>query len=191
MTSTFRSPFYFLVKPLKGKRYSNTVDIAGIELISSVDEEDHRFSNRFAEVIATPIGYDGDIDVGDTMVVHHNVFKYYYDMSGMKRSGRSWLFGDVFFVDFDQFFLYKKPGGEWKTHSKYCFVKPLEEPLVGEVVYSNIQLDEVGISEGDVISYQPDSEYEFRFDEGILYRMFTNNIAIKLNNGSEEVKCST
>ena len=51
-----KSPFYFIVKPLKGRRYDNTREIGGIEFVVSTSEEDHMFSNRYAEVIELPIG---------------------------------------------------------------------------------------------------------------------------------------
>ena len=63
-----RSPNQFIVKPLNGKRYDNTKKVGGIDLIVSTSEEDHKFSNRYAEVIALPISYKGDIKVGDTLL---------------------------------------------------------------------------------------------------------------------------
>ena len=33
-----KSPFNFIVKPLKGKRYDNTKEIAGLELVVSTSE---------------------------------------------------------------------------------------------------------------------------------------------------------
>ena len=102
-----QSPHYFIVKPLKGKRYDNTKSYGDKELIISVSEEDHTVANRFAKVINLPIGYTGDISIGDTVLVHHNVFKYYNDIYGRQKSGRSWLKDDLFLVDEFQFFLYK------------------------------------------------------------------------------------
>ena len=32
---------------------------------------------------------------------------------------------------------------------------------------------------GDKVSFQPNSEYEFKIDEEKLYRMYTNNITLK------------
>ena len=52
-----RSPFYFIVKPMNGKRYNNTKDIGGVDLIVSTSEEDHKFSNRYGEVVELPLGY--------------------------------------------------------------------------------------------------------------------------------------
>ena len=71
-----QSPFDFIVKPVNGKRYDNTKEVGGIELIVSTSEEDYRFSNRYAEVIEVPLRYKGPIAKGDTLLVHHNAFKF-------------------------------------------------------------------------------------------------------------------
>ena len=137
-----RSPFQFIAKPIEGKRYNNTKKIAGLDIIISTSQEDHKFSNRYAEVVSTPIDYSGPIQKGDTLLVHHNVFKIYYDMKGREKSGKSFFKDDLFFIDSDQFFMYKQ-NGTWYAHDRYCFVKPVpveesyifkpfsEEPLVG------------------------------------------------------------
>ena len=86
-----KSPHQFIVKPINGKRYDNTKEIGGVDFIVSTSEEDHKFSNRYAEVLATPLSYDGDIESGDILLVHHNVFKFYNDMKGQRQSGKSFL----------------------------------------------------------------------------------------------------
>ena len=65
-----KSPHSFIVKPIGGRRYDNIKTISGIDFITSSSKEDHTVSNRFAEVIETPISYDGEISPGDTIVVH-------------------------------------------------------------------------------------------------------------------------
>jgi len=186
-----KSPFYFIAKPLDGKRYNNTKDIGGIELIISTSEEDHKFSNRFAEVVETPLGYNGPIKPGDTLLVHHNVFKFYNDMKGKQKSGKSFFKDDLFFIETEQFFMYKS-NGVWNSYDRYCFVKPIkptesyinkpfsEEPLMGIMKYPNQYLIDRGIKEGDMVCFSPDSEYEFNVDEEKLYRMFDHQITIKL-----------
>mgnify|MGYP003125502040 FL=1 len=186
-----QSPFYFIVTPVNNKRYNNTKKVGKVELITSTSQEDHKASNRFCTVVEVPLGYKGEIVKGDTLVVHHNVFKYYYDMKGRERSGRSFFKENLFFVDFDQFFLYKHKG-EWRSHSKYCFIKPIpledsiilkggnEEPLLGTIRYGNVELEKLGVKVNDRVSFTPESEYEFYIDDEKLYRMFTNNITIKL-----------
>lgn len=186
-----RSPFYFIAKPLKGKRYDNTREIGGLELIVSTSEEDHKFSNRYAEVIETPLNYSGPIEPGDILLVHHNVFKFYNDIRGSQRSGKSFFRDDKFFIEPDQFFLYKK-GSTWNAYDRYCFVKPTpavdsyikkpfsEEPLMGVMRYPNEYLLSKGVKEGDMVCFMPDSEYEFNVDGEKLYRMFDHQIAIAL-----------
>ena len=186
-----KSPFYFIVKPLNGKRYDNTRDISGVEVIVSTSEEDHKFANRYAEVLELPARYDGPIEKGDVLLVHHNAFKFYNDMKGNQKSGRSFFRDDVFLIDAEQFFLYKK-GCTWNAYDKYCFVKPMpvvesyikkpfsEEPLMGVMKYPNDYLISRGIKEGDHVCFSPDSEYEFDVDGEKLYRMYDHQITIKL-----------
>lgn len=186
-----KSPFYFIAKPYNLKRYDNTKNIGGIDFITSTSKEDHTASNRYAEVVSVPINYQGEIRPGDILLVHHNVFKYYNDMKGKERSGKSFFKDDLFFIEFNQFFMYKS-NDVWSCHSKYCMVKPVEkennylkthqeeEPLIGVIKYPNKTLIERGIVQGTKISFQPDSEYEFIVDGEKLYRMFDNNITLVL-----------
>jgi hypothetical protein len=186
-----RSPYLFITKPLDDKRYNNTKKIGDVDFITSTSEENHMASNRVAEVIAIPITYDGPVKVGDKLLVHHNVFKFYNDMYGRRKSGRSFFKDNLFFVEPDQFYLYHN-GKDWKTHGRYCFVKPLdtedyylykntnEEPLVGLIKFSNEYLISKGVNKGDKICFKPESEYEFEVDGEKLYRMFDHQITIKL-----------
>lgn len=182
-----KSPFYFICEPIGGQRYSNTKNIGGIEFIVNTSEEDHKYSNREAKVLSTPLWYKGEISEGDTLLVHHNTFKYYNDMKGNKRSGKSFFRDNVFLIEPDQFFLYKKQG-DWKAYDKYCFVKPIpkkesylykniiNEPLMGEMIYPNDYLIKNGVSKGDIVSFTPESEYEFEVDGQVLYRIFDHQI---------------
>ena len=186
-----KSPLYFIVKPNKGKRYDNTKEIAGIEFIISTSEEDHKFSNRQAVVVETPLGYDGPIKSGDILVVHHNAFKFYNDMKGNRKSGKSFFREDIFLIEDDQFFMYKNESG-WHAYDRYCFVKPIaatesyikkpfsEEPLMGIMKYPNQFLIDRGVTPGTQVCFSPDSEYEFNIDDEKLYRIYDHQITIKL-----------
>ena len=186
-----RSPFYFIVKPLNGRRYDNTRDMSGVDIVVSTSEEDHKFSNRHAEVIELPLGYNGPISAGDILLVHHNAFKFYNDMRGRQKSGKSFFKDDLFLIETEQFFLYKK-GDKWNAYDRYCFVKPIlatdcyikkhfsEEPLMGIMKYPNSYLSNLGIKEGDSVCFCPDSEYEFEVDGEKLYRIYDHQITIKL-----------
>lgn len=186
-----KSPFYFIVKPIDGKRYNNTKDIGGIDFIVSTSEEDYKFSNRYAEVIETPLGYKGHIDSGDILLVHHNAFKFYNDIKGRQKSGKSFFKDDLFFIETEQFFMYKK-NNVWYSYDRYCFIKPIpiiesyinkpfsEEPLMGIMKYPNDYLLSKGVKAGDSICFTPDSEYEFDVDGEKLYRMYDHQITMKL-----------
>ena len=186
-----KSPFYFIAKPVNGKRYDNTKQIGGIEFIVSTSEEDYKFSNRFAEVVELPLAYTGPIKEGDILLVHHNVFKFYNDMRGRQKSGKSFFKDDLFFIETEQFFMYKH-GSTWNAYDRYCFVKPIEatesyikkpfseEPLMGTMKYPNDYLLERGINAGDNVCFSPDSEYEFTVDGEKLYRMYDHQITMKL-----------
>jgi len=186
-----KSPFYFIVKPLKNKRYKNTKNIDGVDFITSTSIENHKSSNREAVVFSTPIGYKGKIKKGDLLLVHHNVFKFYNDMKGRQKSGKSFFKDDLFFIDNDQFFMYKSEG-KWYCHDRYCFIQPVEkqesfisklgteEPLIGVLKYANNFLKSKGLESGDTISFKPDSEYEFMVDNEKLYRMYDHQITLKI-----------
>ena len=186
-----QSPLFFIAKPEKGKRYNNTVDWDGIDIITSTSEEDHKFSNRHAEVIEVPVGYDGPIKIGDTLLVHHNVFKYYNDMRGRRKSGKSFFKDDLFFIDSEQFFMWHD-GESWNAHDRYCFVSPVEtedsfiykplseEPLMGIMEYPNKYLLDQGVTKGTKVSFCPDSEYEFEVDDKKMYRIYDHQITLKL-----------
>lgn len=188
-----KAPNLFIVKPQNDSRYSNKKNIGGLDFIVNTSEEDHKFSNRFAIVEETPLGYKGKIKPGDTLLVHHNVFKFYNDMYGRRKSGKSFFKDNLFFIEHNQFYMYKNNDG-WHTHDRYCFVKPIpkedsyiykpfsEEPLMGKMKYVNEYLLNQGILPGDKVCFKPESEYEFIIDDEKLYRMFDHQITIKLNN---------
>ena len=186
-----RSADQFIVKPVGEKRYDNTIDIAGIDFIISADQEDAKASNREAIVESIPLYYDGPVSPGDYLLVHHNVFKFYNDMKGRQRNGKSYFRDGLFFIDDRQYFMWRKPEGDWQSVGEYCFLAPVperemwlskfsgSEPLLGQVRYANESLRKAGINEGDIVFHEPECEYEFRVFGEVLYRMQTNDITIK------------
>lgn len=186
-----KSPFFFIAKPEGGRRYNNTIDWDGVDVITSTSEEDYKSSNRKAKVVELPLNYDGPIKIGDTLLVHHNVFKFYNDIKGRRKSGKSFFKDDLFFIDNDQFFMWHD-GKSWNAHDRYCFVSPVgaedsfiykplsEEPLTGVMRYPNKYLLDQGVEDGTRVSFCPDSEYEFDVDSEKMYRMYDHQITLKL-----------
>ncbi len=186
-----QSPWSFIVRPIGGSRYVNKKEISGVDFIVNSSEENHKASNRQAEVVELPIEYKGEIEKGDILLVHHNVFKFYNDMYGRKKSGKSFLKDDLFLVEWDQFFMYKK-NSKWNAHDKYCFIKPIkkingaieylekEEPNVGQMAYPNGYILDKGVKVGDIVTYKPNCNYEFNVDGEKLYRLYDHQISMVL-----------
>ena len=185
-----KSVYNFVVAP-KGKRYNNTKKVGDSELILNTDIFKHQYVNREAVVISTPIVGDTDIEAGDTVIVHHNVFRRWHNIKGIEKNSKSYFNESTYFIGKDQIFLYKK-NKNWFAPKGYCFVKPLkavdqfniesEKPLQGIVKYSDGT-----VKVGDLIGFTPNSKYEFIVDGERLYRVLSNFITIKYEyQGNEE-----
>ena len=120
-----KAPYCFIIKAVDGRRYDNIRTYGDCEFIVSTSQEDHTVSNRFAEVISVPIYYNGPIVPGDIVVVHHNVFKFYYDMRGRQKSSWHHLKDDLFVVEPEQVYLYSQNGNDWNALSPFVFVRPI------------------------------------------------------------------
>ena len=187
--------FDFIVKPV-GSRYENSIDIDGKELIVNTKIESFKSVNNIAKVVSVPLAYKTDIKVGDTVVIHHNVFRRFYDMKGKQKNSRSYFKEDLYFCSSDQIYLYKTDT-EWKSFGDRCFIKPLknidhlkldkERKLIGILKYGNDSLKELRINPGDLVGYTPFGEFEFIIEGQRLYCMKSNDIVIKYEyKGNEE-----
>ena len=185
-----KSVYNFVVKP-KGERYNNKKKVDGGELILNTEIYNHQYVNREAIVISTPIIGDTDIKPGDTVIVHHNVFRRWHNIKGVEKNSRSYFNESTYFINHDQIFLYKRDNN-WIAPKGYCFVKPLkainkfnidqEKPLQGIVKYSDGTVEV-----GDLIGYRPKTESEFIVDSERLYRVLSKFITIKYEyQGDEE-----
>lgn len=191
-----KSVFNFIVKPL-GERYDNKIKVEGKELILNTKIESFKSVNNLAVVVSTPLAYSTKIKVGDIVVIHHNVFRVFYDIRGDKKNSRSYFMDDMYFCDIDQIYLYKNEG-DWKTFGDRCFIKPLknnddlrldkEQKLVGILKYGNSSLEALKINEGDLVGYTPDGEFDFIIDDQRLYCMKSNDIVIKYERKGDETE---
>ena len=102
-----KSVYNFVVTPIKN-RYNNTKDIDGKELIVNTEIFNHQYVSREAIVKAIPTVGETDIKVGDTVIVHHNVFRRWHNQHGIEKNSRAYIDEDHYLVQPDQIFLYKK-----------------------------------------------------------------------------------
>jgi hypothetical protein len=186
-----RSPNYFIIKPYNGVRYDNIRKFGDTDFIISASIEDHTVTNRLAVVVSTPFWYEGPISEGDIVIVHHNTFRLYYDMKG--REASSWCFykDDIYMLEYEQIYMYKKDECEWMPTYPYCFVKPLRNDMSDEVVTSELNVhtfgtieflpeENMGLKIGDTVSFRPGSEYEFKIDDDKLYRIKLKNLCLTI-----------
>ena len=177
-----KSLYSFIVKPLN-ERYDNIKKVDDKTLIINTGIENHRFVSKKAAVVSTPAAYTSKIKVGDELYVHHNIFRRWYDQKGNERNSSTFFKDDLYFVSPEQIYMYNL-----KPHLDYCFVKPLknqnllenrkEQPNVGIMKYSNNALEAVGITPGTLITFTPNSEFEFIIEGERLYCMKSNDIAL-------------
>ena len=185
-----KSVYNFVVTP-KGERYNNKKKIGDSELILNTEIYNHQFVNRTAIVKSIPLIGDTDIQPGDEVIVHHNVFRRWHNVKGIEKNSRSFFDEKTYLINQDQIFLYKR-NDTWNAPKGYCFVKPLkarnplnvdlEKPLQGIVKYSDGTVEV-----NELVGFRPSSEYEFIVDGERLYRVLSNFITIKYEyQGDEE-----
>ena len=185
----------FVIKP-KDERYNNKIKVGDKTLIVNSNIEDHRLVSRNAVVVATPTAYDFGIKVGEEIIVHHNIFRRWYDVRGNQRNSSQYFKEDLFLCKPDQIYLHKK-GENWLPLFDRCFVMPIkdtddlttdiEKKCVGIVKIGNNELEACDINTGDLIGYKPGREWEFIINGKRIYCMKSNDIVIKYEyKGNEE-----
>jgi hypothetical protein len=183
------SVYGFVIEPV-GERYNNTVSVGEKKLILNTEIFNHEFVNRKARIISTPLVGETNLQVGDEVIVHHNVFRRWHDMKGKERNSKNYFDENTYIVYHDQIFLYKRKD-KWKCPKGFCFVQPLknndmlsqeeERPLIGIVKYTDGTVEVE-----DLVGFTPNSEYEFVFEGKRLYRVYSKFITIKYEYQGEE-----
>ncbi len=173
-----------LIKPL-GDEYNNIEKVGDVELLVNTSIEDVDYVNRLGVVVSSP---DNHLQKGDIVVVHHNVFRTYYDMKGDKRRSNEYFRDNMYLVPPERIYLHKE-GDDWKAYKSHCFISPVdyiqhdtlyrsdekEEEHVGIVKYSN------KFKPGTKVGFSKNSEYKFVIDDEKLYKMRNRDICVTLN----------
>ena len=168
-------------------RYNNSKKIKDKELVlnTEITERDYHFVNRIGKIISLPLFIDTPAKIGDEVILHHNVFRRWYDIRGNEKNSAAFINENEYIVSPDEVFAYRR-NSKWHCFDKFCFVKPLksnskwsvlkEKKLLGKLVYSNNYLKSLGVSCGDIVGFKPNSEYEFNIENKKLYRILSNYI---------------
>tara|TARA_R100001377_G_scaffold11750_1_gene5907 strand:- start:14 stop:619 length:606 start_codon:yes stop_codon:yes gene_type:complete len=191
-----KSLYDFIVEPL-GDAYNNEINVDNKKLVLNTKIESFKFVNRQALVKQIPLAYSTEIKIGDTIILHQNVFRVFYDMKGKKKQSRSFFKDNLYFCSLDQVYLYKNKNG-WNSFNDRCFIQPIkntdslstdkEKSLIGILKYGNNSLKRKEINPGDLVGYTPNGEWEFIVDGQRLYCMKSNDIVIKHESKGNEIK---
>ena len=191
-----KSLYDFIIKPL-GDRYENEIKIGDKTLVLNTKIESFKSVNNLAVVVETPKAFKTSIQKGDIVLIHHNVFRVFYDMKGVKKNSRSYFKNDLYFCAVDQIYLYKNTE-DWKSFGDRCFVMPLknediltndkEQKLIGILKYGNNSLKALNISPGDVVGFTPNSEWDFIVDKQRVFCMKSNDIVIKYEHQGNQIE---
>ena len=189
------SIYDFIITP-KNSRYNNEKKIGNKTLILNTSVEDHKLVSKHAVIVSVPLAFKTILKVGDEIMVHHNIFRRWYDVKGKSRNSGQYFRDDLYFCKIDQLYLYKK-NNKWLALGNRCFIKPLKDdnPLtkdiernhIGILKIGNSSLEALGITPGDLVGFKPGREWEFIIDGQRLYCMKSNDIVIKYEyEGNEE-----
>lgn len=184
-----KSTFYFLVSPLDGVEYLRE-NADGLILNANI--EDHKSTQRLAKVVSSPQGCE-EIKQGDVVVVHHNVFRTYYDMKGRLRKSGNFVKDKLYYVEPERIYMHIKDGKE-KVFGDYSFIEPVKKDMQGFQYSTRVEKELVGkvaliddgfsqkesVNVGDIVTFTRDSEYEFRINDNVFYRVPTKNIVAVL-----------
>ena len=191
-----RSIYDFIISP-KTSRYNNVKKLSDKKLILNTEIYNHQYVSRRAVVKSIPIVVPTKIQVGDEIIVHHNVFRRWHNVKAEEKNSRSYIDENTYCVKEDQIFSYKR-NNKWIATEGFCFVKPIkstdkyssnqEKECVGILKQSNKALLEFGLKEGDLVGFTPISTYEFIIDGERLYRVLTSQITIKYEYKGDEVE---
>ena len=185
-----KSLFKFVIEPKNG-RYNNEKKIGDKNLLLNTELQNHQYVNRNGFVLSKPINEETDIDVGDEVIVHHNVFRRFYDVRGIEKNSSSYFTEDKYLCALDQVFLYKR-NNKWYAPEGYCFVKPIksidvfdmdkERPLIGIIKYTDGKF-----KKEELVGFRPGIECEDFINGERLYRVLNKFITIKYEyQGNEE-----
>jgi hypothetical protein len=171
--------------------YNNYIDLgddARLSVNNSIESVKH--INRVGKVISAPKGTV--VKEGDFVLFHHNICRESWGLKSKRKKSPFSLFDKVFFVPPTEIFMYKKSDSdEWSALSPFVFIKPIpssvvtlsnglkvkEEsykgmrPLEGLVAYPNSALIDMGVSKGDTVAFQENSEHEYEILGEIFYKM--------------------
>jgi len=184
-----QNAFKFIVSPI-GRQYNDTKKVGDVELIICNSIENGIDVNRLAKVNSLPEHYKGNIQVGDTIVIGHNVFRISYDHKGLIQESDWHIKDNLFAISRDLIYAIIK-NDEFIPTDDNVFVSPIikqdfwrgdiEAENVGLAKYVNDDLKKAGVENGSKIAFKQGSKYIFEINGEKLFVMKNRRIVAKVN----------
>ncbi|MCH9664309.1 MAG: hypothetical protein K0U41_00475 [Gammaproteobacteria bacterium] len=169
------APNKFIIKPQGGKEQINSVegDFGEIILNSHIHVDDQDFSNRIAEIIATPLSNVTSAEVGDKLIVGHNVFRKWLDWHGKIEEGNT-VVDDLYYAENTAVYGYIKEGETFSTND-WALLDPV--PHTDELlIASGFRVDQ------GILRYPSDSKFPLSLEVGTKVAFKANNfVPIPIN----------
>ena len=118
------NPYALIIKP-KENRYKNTKKVSDKNLILNTSISDYRYVSKEAIVKALPGAFKTPLRESDEVLVHHNIFRRFYDVRGEEKNSGNYFKDDMYFCYLDQVYMYKR-NDNWIAMPGYCFVNPIQ-----------------------------------------------------------------
>jgi co-chaperonin GroES (HSP10) len=185
----------FIVQIEKELQDTITTD-SGLELY--IDTKYNEFEHRTTEgeILAYPLKYDTGAEAGDTLYFHHHVV-----INGgsplVKEDNHYIVQYDDVHAAANQAIAYKNQDGIHPIKG-WCLLEPVEEDdpghsgLVevvtlkekevtqGVVSFDTSELEELGVSHGDVVGFKKNRDYRIKIDGKEYYRVAVTELLYKL-----------
>jgi hypothetical protein len=185
-----QAPYKIIVSPIDGKQYNDTKTVGDVELKICNSIEEAIDVQRVGVVRSLPIGYQGDVILGDLVIIHHNVFRIMFDHKGVARQSDNHIKDDLFGVTLDMIYMVIRDGQYIATDDN-VFVEPIVEDSFwhgkkeleneGIAKYVNNNLQKQGVPNGSKIAFKNGSKYEFNILGQRLWMMKSRRIVAHVN----------
>ena len=193
-----KSPLNFIVKIDSTTNDKMKTD-SGLELYidTKFNEFDHRTTE--GEVLAVPEKRDTPVEVGDTLYFHHHVVLN----GGMPISELDKWYMVIYNphnAPYNQAIAYKsKKTGKVNSIKGWCLLEPDQEDrerpveseievvklketpvTTGVVSFPSKELDDLGVSDGDVVGFKKNRDYRIKINEKEYYRVAVTELLYKI-----------
>lgn len=131
-----------------------------------------------------PAANYANLQIGDKVILHHNVFRKWFNVKGHLKDSSNFVKKDTFQANTDMIFAYDRGDG-WKSVDGWIFVKPIEKSIedIWNTGNHETQTGIVKIADehvGEKVFFEEWCEHKYYIDGELLYRMHKDNLLLLL-----------